>query len=248
MIDRDRAVHILVLSLSALSGCFSASANDAGAGADAGQLDAPQSEAAILDAPTPDRSDAGQPILDAPLTDTVQPDRGFIDAPVTDSVQPDHPSLDAPLADRPGDQGGAAVCSGNPFECIQGVAGGACSDAITRSICAGGRWQCANGQIPVSECACVGRPPGDCTCGPVGWQCATDAGTNLSCSPASVNCRMLPPMCRSGEVPSVVGTCWGPCVSFDACAPIACTAENSSTVCPMNTVCHNTTRRCGPFL
>ena len=45
------------------------------------------------------------------------------------------------------------------------------------------------------------------------------------CDPNEVWCRALPPSCGAGEVPSVIDHCWGPCVPFAECGPIACGAD-----------------------
>ncbi len=59
----------------------------------------------------------------------------------------------------------------------------------------------------------------------------------MDCDPGHVMCDQLPPLCfRAGTVPRVVDTCWGECVEFSQCAPIAC-AENAE--CPGGTTyCH----------
>ncbi len=45
---------------------------------------------------------------------------------------------------------------------------------------------------------------------------AADGAT--SCDSRNIRCRVAQPVCEEGEVPSVVGTCYGPCVKIDACA------------------------------
>ncbi|MBX3274628.1 MAG: hypothetical protein KF729_30460 [Sandaracinaceae bacterium] len=56
-----------------------------------------------------------------------------------------------------------------------------------------------------------------------------------SCDPNEVWCRALPPTCSAGEVPSVIDHCWGPCVPFAECAPIACGGERLA--CPEGLRC-----------
>jgi hypothetical protein len=72
-----------------------------------------------------------------------------------------------------------------------------------------------------------------------------DGGADaVSCDPRRVLCRSLPPPCSTGEVPRVVGSCYGECVPIDACAcsePAACPDRNQYT-------CHNFRQRCGPYL
>ena len=143
-------------------------------------------------------------------------------------------------------------CTGSAPPCVSGTAGGACGDALSPATCARDAWRCPTGMVFVSQCACVGRPPGNCTCGPSGWVCdagAPDAGDAVDCDPSHVLCNRIPPTCTGGgEVPSVVDRCWGPCVVFTRCAPIACDPDAPASQCPMNMVCYRTTRMCGPFL
>ncbi len=57
-------------------------------------------------------------------------------------------------------------------------------------------------------------------------------------------CMMMPPECATGEVPSVVGMCWGECVPIGDCAcegPEDCPEPGQYT-------CHNYIGRCGPFV
>lgn len=164
---------------------------------------------------------------------------------VTD-VSTDVTPLDAPSIDASG-------CVGSAPSCVAGTPGGTCGDALTVATCVSGAWRCADGMIFVSQCGCAGRPPGSgCTCTPSGWSC--DAGTDapdaaaLDCNPAHVACDSRPPVCTGGgEVPSVSGACWGPCVLYTRCAPIPCDPDVAAG-CPTNLVCYRTSRTCGPPL
>lgn len=73
---------------------------------------------------------------------------------------------------------------------------------------------------------------------------APDAG-GVGCDRRPVVCKIALPTCPNpGEVPSVIGTCYGPCVPINACAcgaPEDCPERNQYT-------CHMSARRCGPFL
>lgn len=91
---------------------------------------------------------------------------GGTDAPTTATDAPTT-SPDAPIGC--GDSPGGA--------CVSGTPGGACGDAALPMVCSNGAWRCPAGTIPLSQCRCVGRPPGDCVCTDSGWQCAIDAGT-----------------------------------------------------------------------
>ncbi len=151
-----------------------------------------------------------------------------------------------------------ATCAGPATTCVSGTPGGACGDGALQARCVDGAWRCPSGTIPTDQCACVGRPPGACTCASTGWVCdagvrvdvvaPTDASTKVDCAPANVRCNALPPACAGGgEVPSVRDGCWGPCVVYTACAPITCDPDAPGS-CPRNLVCYRTTRRCGPYL
>jgi hypothetical protein len=75
------------------------------------------------------------------------------------------------------DGGGAdAGCSGPPMFCLEGTAGGVCSDLGIAAVCSNGQWICQFPGVPASQCKCVGAPPPGCTCGSSGWSCPTDAG------------------------------------------------------------------------
>ncbi len=112
---------------------------------------------------------------DTTVADTAA-DNSRVDSPSPDGT--DVPTGDVPVADtldvRPPMDGG---CSGPvpSGACVMGTPGGICGDAALAQQCIGGAWMCPSGTIPISMCACVGRPPGACTCTPSGWSCP-DAG------------------------------------------------------------------------
>ncbi|MDP3276714.1 MAG: hypothetical protein Q8Q09_16060 [Deltaproteobacteria bacterium] len=74
------------------------------------------------------------------------------------------------------------TCSGDPRSCVSGTRGGACGDALTTETCVAGTWRCPGDTILVSDCACIGRPPGSsCVCTPSGWSCGgSDAGADAA--------------------------------------------------------------------
>jgi hypothetical protein len=165
---------------------------------------------------------------------------------VTNDAAPDA------VTDRP------QPCAGPATACLSGTPGGACGDGALQARCVDGAWRCPGGTIPADQCACVGRPPGACTCASTGWVCdaglpvdvaaPTDSATKVDCDPAHARCNRIPPECAGGgEVPSVRDGCWGACVVYTACAPIACDPDVPGA-CPSNLVCYRTTRRCGPYL
>jgi hypothetical protein len=170
--------------LTALTGCFDADpattptdVPDAGA-TDAVAIDRPAADAGTADAGA---ADAGplvspdQPTADAPARSDA-PDASAADADVTDASSTDASSTDAVSTDSAIADDAAAECIGRPSSCIMGTPGGICGDTLTPPLCEGGTWRCPAGTIPVTECACSGRPPGSaCTCAAGGWVCP-DAG------------------------------------------------------------------------
>ncbi len=111
-------------------------------------------------------------------------------------------------------------------------------------------------------CNCVALAPGDqapacntknCTvdaCAKLGItskNVACTAGAcnaGIDCDPSTVTCQTAQPNCPAGQVPSVRGLCWGPCVLATACSNVAdCTACDSNSVCvdldskPLTTHC-----------
>jgi len=56
--------------------------------------------------------------------------------------------------------------------------------------------------------------------GATGGAGGSGGGATVACDPSPVNCKSMPPTCAKGEVPSVQGTCWGPCVPILTCATV----------------------------
>ncbi len=83
-----------------------------------------------------------------------------------------------------------------------------------------------------------------------GTDAGTDAGVDsgaaerVNCRPDEVFCDIPPPVCEDGQVPSVEGGCYGPCVPIGDC-PCA-----SASDCPEpgRYTCHGFSMRCGPFV
>lgn len=163
-----------------LSSCFDADpatapsdVPDAGA-SDAVAIDRPATDAGTADAGA---ADAGpllspdQPTADAPARSDAA-DASAADAEaLTDAIVADAVPADSATADD-----AAAECIGRPSSCIMGTPGGICGDTVTPPLCEGGSWRCPAGTIPVTACACSGRPPGSaCTCAAGEWVCP-DAG------------------------------------------------------------------------
>ena len=95
-------------------------------------------------------------------------------------------------------------------------------------------WCCACGAPqPATEAPAASAPPVQPTSGAP------------SCDASAVICDALPPTCSGeSEVPSVIGSCWGPCVRVIGCA---C---DEATSCPYvlghSETCYH--GHCGPWL
>lgn len=65
-----------------------------------------------------------------------------------------------------------------------------------------------------------------------------------SCDPAKILCKRAAPQCPEFQVPSVEGSCYGPCVPVDSCV-----CSNASQ-CPNHDsfTCHMSAGRCGPYV
>ncbi len=65
----------------------------------------------------------------------------------------------------------------------------------------------------------------------------------LDCDPGKIRCRRATPQCPEGQVPSVAGSCFGPCVAVAKCA---CSAAAQCPQSDKNT-CHGS-KHCGPYV
>lgn len=97
---------------------------------------------------------------------------------------------------------------------------------------------CSNGQhCELVQVTCIRAP-----C-PAQRMCVDDTAAG-SCDITKVLCRQAVPQCPDGQVPSVSGTCFGPCVPIESCK---CSAP---TDCPDNDkyTCHKSAGHCGPYV
>lgn len=67
---------------------------------------------------------------------------------------------------------------------------------------------------------------------------------SVSCDARMVLCRIAPPTCAEGLVPSVSDSCYGACVPIDDCV---CAGPDDCPD-PDHYTCHNFRQRCGPYL
>lgn len=73
---------------------------------------------------------------------------------------------------------------------------------------------------------------------------AVDAADVVSCDRRPLSCRRAEPVCGEGEVPRIIGNCFGECVRIDACV---C---SEAADCPFEEMytCHRFRQRCGPYV
>jgi hypothetical protein len=76
---------------------------------------------------------------------------------------------------------------------------------------------------------------------------ATDGAVEgVHCDPRRVLCDRVPPACERGQAPSVMGSCWGPCVLVSSC--MCSNNEDCPNIPGFSEVCYPTRMRCGPLL
>lgn len=123
-----------------------------------------------------------------------------------------------------GASGATAGASGAPSA---GASGGASSAKCDPS--------CPDGQrCELVQVTCIRAP-----CPPLPMCVAA-----TSCEPAKILCKRAVPQCPEFQVPSVEGSCYGPCVPVDSCV---CSNESQ---CPNHDsfTCHMSAGRCGPYV
>jgi hypothetical protein len=116
-------------------------------------------------------------------------------------------------------------------------AGGVAEDAGSSSCdpSCGASQHCELVQVTCIRAPCPAQP-----------MCVADAPGSArgNCDTSRVLCRIAPPQCAEGQVPSVSGTCFGPCVPIESCTcagPSECPDSNKYT-------CHLSAGHCGPYV
>lgn len=137
--------------------------------------------------------------------------------------------------------GKAAVEPGNPAVGGEATAIVAGSGGQSPASGAGGEHAAAAGQATVAGAG--GSAAGSEPAGDAGAPANGGASGQLDCDPAKISCRRLAPPCAAGEVPSVIGSCYGECVKIERCA---CSAAEQ---CPEpNQYTCWAKQHCGPFV
>jgi hypothetical protein len=127
-----------------------------------------------------------------------------------------------------------------------------CSSATCKGVCVaqdqngcGGVWKCVNDPgvctTDIAQfCGCDGKTfSSSSSCVANAWSHRGSCEQGVDCDPGKIMCRAATPNCPVGYVPSVVGTCYGPCVRLQECT---C---KTSDQCPAKpSACSGVTNRC----
>jgi hypothetical protein len=134
-----------------------------------------------------------------------------------------------------GGSGGASGGSGGATGGSAGVSGAGGSTGGSGG--SGGAPECTDAKqctLFSDCCTCVALGPNDpeppvCPATCIQDACSAMGITQASCQAGScvagvqcvgATCESIPPTCEPGQVPSVIGSCWGPCVPVTQCAAV----------------------------
>ena len=219
---------------------------------------------------TPERRDAGRDgaveALDVAIADASS---GVIDAPRSTGEDAPGIASDAPGADAPGadatraDAPGARVDAQGMVSLSCGGRGGAmcgrgqfcnippeniCGAADGPGVCTDIPELCTRELNP--QCGCDGNTYGNpCMAAMAGVSIVSSGACRMvaagSCDARRVACAAPRPRCLIGQAPSVVGSCWGPCVDASTCT--CSTTEECPAITGFSEVCYRS-GFCGPAL
>jgi hypothetical protein len=97
--------------------------------------------------------------------------------------------------------------------------------------------------VATQYCGCDGKTFTGSSCAQHAFRFKGACEAGVSCDTSKVLCKIATPICPTGQVVSVNGSCYGPCVPVETCA---CAAP-ADCPDPGTTTCHMSTMRCGPL-
>lgn len=194
------------------------------------------------------------PLSPSPGEDASRDAGSVVDGAVQDAAVGDAALRDAGRADSGlGNDGGSEVrpCGGLAgVPCSAGEFcdfGASCSDvADAQGTCRSIPDACDALYAPV--CGCDGTTyANDCSAHAAGVSIAAEGECEtaaISCDRRSVLCRIVEPVCPDGQVVSIQGSCFGPCVGIEQCT----CSEAAACPAPEMYTCHLSRGVCGPYV
>jgi len=191
------------------------------------------------------------PGLDArvvlPIADPDPVQDGAVSAP-RDAAARDGALADAGLASTPCFAAAVTSCGNNEFCSREDPSSGlGCGVDDSAGSCVVRPGVCTAPARPVCGCD-LKTYDNDCEAHAAGVSVAKLGAcgppNQVGCDARTVTCKRARPSCPDGQVPAVVDTCWGECVTIEQCT---C---KEADACPEREtyVCHMSRGRCGPYV